>query len=370
MTLPDRCEVAIIGGGPAGSALAALLARAGGKPVLLEKDRFPRAKVCGEFLSMEAQGLLRRIGCLEGIQGRFPAVIERARFSSPSGRTVEFPLGAGAMGLTRFALDELLFRHAQTSGADAFEDVEVLKIVPDADGTTLTLSKGRALRADLVIAAGGRRLAPAAATSSPLFVGFKRRHRVAPGSDAADLDGCVEIYLFKGGYCGVNSVEAGAVNVCLLADERWLVSLSSPKWDAVAAEMSRLNVPLGRRLRALRPDSDPLAVARISLSAPGPVAGPLLRLGDAAGMIAPLCGDGQAMALDSALLLAELMAKVERTALPEAWAAAWHRRYSARLRLGRGLQRLLLQPHAAEGVLAACGLLPAVPRWLLALTRG
>jgi flavin-dependent dehydrogenase len=203
-----------------------------------------------------------------------------------------------------------------------------------------------------------------------LFVGLKRRHRFASGADAAELEGFVDIYLFKGGYCGINPVEDGAVNVCLLVDERWLACLPSPKWDAVAAEISRLNPNLGRRLRALRPDDAPLAVARISLTAPGPVSGPLLRLGDAAGMIAPLCGDGQAMALDSAILLAELMAKVERTALPEAWAAAWRRRYSARLRLGRGLQRLLLQPHAAEGVLAACGLLPAVPRWLLALTRG
>ncbi len=362
--------MAIIGGGPAGSALAALLARAGGTPVLLEKDRFPRAKVCGEFLSMEAQGLLRRIGCLEDIQKRAPAPIERARFFSPSGRRVELSLGPGALGLSRFSLDELLFRHAQNSGALAMEDVEVLKIVPDADGTTLVLSKARALRAALVIAAGGRRLAPPAAKSAPLFVGLKRRHRFAPGAEAADLDGCVEIHLFNGGYCGVNTVEDGAVNVCLLAGERWLASRPSPRWDSLAAEMGRLSPSLGRRLRSLSPDGNPLAAARISLDAAGAASGPLLRVGDAAGMIAPLCGDGQAMALDSAILLADLMSRTDRIALPSAWAAAWRRRYSSRLRVGRALQSLLLKPPAAETALAACALWPALPRLLLAATRG
>ena len=370
MTLPERCDVAIVGGGPAGSALAALLARAGGRPVLLEKDRFPRAKVCGEFLSMEAQGLLRRIGCLEAVQERAPAVIEHARFFSPSGQRVEFALGAGSLGLSRFALDETLFRHAQDSGATALEDAEVLKIVPDVGGTTLILSKGRALRAELVIAAGGRRLVPAAAKSAPLFVGYKRRHRFVSSADAADLDGCVEIYLFKDGYCGVNGVEDGAVNVCLLADDSWLASLPSPKWEAVAVEMGRLNPSLGKRLLSLRPDGDPLAVARISLSAPGPVSGSLLRVGDAAGMIAPLCGDGQAMALDSAILLAELMATTERADLPAAWTVAWQRRYRFRLRVGRGLQGLLLKPRASEAALAACALWPALPRFLLTATRG
>lgn len=376
MNLPERCAVAIVGGGPAGSALAALLAREGGTPVLLEKCFFPRAKVCGEFLSMEAQGLLRRIGCLDAVLERAPAILERARIFSPSGRRVDFTLGAGALGISRFALDEILFRHARACGAAAFEGVEVLKIESVPDGQRLTgdrrLPGGTSarfeLRADRVILAGGRTFAPPAEKGGPLFVGCKRRYRFLPKAGTA-LRGCVEIHLFDGGYCGLSEVEDEGANVCLLAEGVWFRALPSPKWDAVCSEMSRLSPSLGDRLSSLRADGEPLAVARISLGTPNPAPSPHLRIGDAAGMIAPLCGDGQSMALESAILLSELMGHASAAALPAAWAAVWRRRFSSRLVLGRVLQRLLLQPHAAEAAAAVFGRWPFLARPLLAATR-
>lgn len=379
MNIPKRCSTAIIGGGPAGSALAALLAQSGQAPVLLEKDRFPRDKLCGEFLSMEAQGLLSRIGCLNALRSCAPAVLRCARFFSPSGRKVEFGLGAQALGLSRRALDERLFRHAQERGAAAFEGVRVIKIEPAAEGAVLLWTRRRAdgkvergeLRADLAIIASGRSFVATPRRPASLSVGLKRRHRFAPGADSsAGLRGCVEVHFFDGGYCGVNEVENESVNVCVLADQRWLASLPSPRWDALAVEMSRKSPSLAARLSSLRADAEPLAVARVALAAPGPVAGSLLRLGDAAGMIAPLCGDGQAMALESALLLSELMLKTPRAALASAWAAQWDRRFSPRLRLGAWISLALARPTIAEVAAAALGRWPALALPLLDGTRG
>jgi len=380
--MPERCSVAIVGGGPAGSALAALLARAGRRPVLLERDRFPRQKLCGEFLSMESQELLRRIGCLDAVRALKPSVITGARFFSPSGRTVEIGLGADALGLGRLALDEALFRHAERSGAIAFEGATVARMDEDADGVLLEIERSlpdgtrgkRLLRADRVVAAYGRR----SGLDRPLdrdflrrrspFVGYKRRHAFLPGADAvaAELRGKVEIHLFDGGYCGVSVVDGGAVNICLLAEERVFAAAGR----APLTRLARLSPSLRGRLEALSANGDPLAAARLTFTAKEPSSGSILFIGDAAAMIAPLCGDGQAMALESAVLLAELMARGDGADLPRLWDDLWRSRFAARLRIGHWLQTLLLRPAAAEAAVRVFGAWPALAAPLLTRTRG
>lgn len=386
MNLPERCPVAIVGGGPAGSALAALLARAGRRPVLLERDRFPRQKLCGEFLSMEAQGLLERIGCLDAVRARCPASITGARFFSPSGRGVEIDLGAEALGLGRAALDETLFRHAEQSGALAFEGAAVTRMDEDSGGIRLEIERllpdgtcaKSILRADRVVAAYGRR----SGLDRPLdrdflrrrspYVGYKRRHALLPGTDpiAAELNGKVEIHLFDGGYCGVNVVEGGAVNVCFLAEERVLGTADASLRRDPSALLARFSPSLRGRIEALRPDAEPLAVAQLIFTAKETSSGSIIFIGDAAGMIAPLCGDGQAMALESAVLLAELMARGDGDALPRLWDDLWRRRFASRLRVGRWLQALLMRPMAAETVIRVLKRWPVLASPLLARTRG
>jgi len=370
VNLPERCSTAIVGGGPAGSACAALLARAGRRPVLLERDRFPRQKLCGEFLSMEVQSLLKRIGCLDAVRALGPAAITSARFVSPSGRSVEIDLGAEAMGLGRAALDETLFRHAERSGASAFEGARVTRMNEDSGGVRLeierTLPDGtrekRRLLADRVVAASGRSLL----RHSP-FVGYKRHHAFLPGAEsiAAELRGTVEIHLFDGGYCGVNAVDGGAVNVCLLARSRVLKNLHRDP----AGLLGGLSPSLRGRMEALRPDGKPLAVAQLGFTAKATSSGSVFFIGDAAGMIAPLCGDGQAMALESAVLLAELMIAGDGD-LAGRWDDAWRRRFSSRLRVGRRLQALLIRPAASELTLRALTLWPKLAASLLSRTRG
>lgn len=374
MSLPARCDVAVLGGGPAGSALAALLARAGRRPVLLERDRFPRRKVCGEFLSMEAQGLLARIGCAESVRALGPAVIERSRFYTASGHAAEFPLGAAAWGLSRWALDPALFRHAQSCGALAFEGANVAGAAVQDGSTRLEVDLGQpgarprrvVLEAGLVVDARGR--PPAPAGDGPFFIGYKRHHRPKPGHSLEDvLRGAVEVHLFPGGYCGLNAVEGGAVNVCLLARSDWLAALESPQWDGVVEAMSSRSPSLRRRLEALVPEGPPSAVARVRI--PAPETPRSLALGDAAGMIAPLCGDGQAMALESALLLSDLMGRTEAPRLAGEWSRAWSRRFAARIRVGRALQSLLLRPWGAELAVGLVNLYPPAARRLLQATR-
>jgi len=386
--MSDRCDVAVIGGGIAGSALAALLARSGREVMLLEKDVFPRHKLCGEFLSPESQLLLERIGCLREVLALGPARITHGRFFSPSGRDALFGLGGEALGLSRWALDEALFRHAGRSGASAREGAKVLR-VEEAGGVRrlgVEWKGGRrtTVEARLVVAAYGRRSAldvpfSRAFLQEPApYLGLKRHHRPADTEEGrrrfSELEGRVEIHLFDGGYCGLSHVEGGRVNVCVLLEKELLKSLAAPRWDDVSAAMRERSASLRERLAALTPDEEGFhAAAGLGFSPKETSRGSVIFIGDAAGMIAPLCGDGQAMALESAVMLAELMGALparlgdeDIAALGRRWDEAWRDRFDERLRRGRLLQSALLWAPAGE---AAVRLISGLPRLGEALVR-
>ncbi|HBL17663.1 MAG TPA: hypothetical protein DD417_13175 [Elusimicrobia bacterium] len=386
------CEIALIGGGVAGSALAALLARSGRDVLLLEKDRFPRHKLCGEFLSAESQHLLRRVGCLEDVLALGPERITQGRFVSPSGRDVVFDLDGTALGLSRWSLDETLFGHARGCGASAHQGARVLRLEAIRGGSRLGVEweDGRrtAVEARLVVAAYGRR-SPLDAQLSRAFLdepagalGLKRHHRPADTEAGrrllGELEGRVEIHLFEGGYCGLSRVEGGLVNVCLLLEDSLLRSLAAPRWDEVRGAMRERSESLRERLPALVAAEEGFhAVAGLGFSPKETSRGGVLFIGDAAGMIAPLCGDGQAMALESAVRLAESIGKLparmndeDLAALGRGWDEDWKKLFSKRLRLGRILQASLLRAPAAEAAVRLISGFPRLGRALVRATRG
>ncbi len=205
--------VEIIGAGPAGSA-AALAARQEGADVrLIEKSRFPRHKVCGEYLSPEAVPVLRSLGAWDSFLAARPAVIRRLilHFGSSEKRC---NLAEPAYGLSRYSLDQLLFNSAIESGAQ-----HLLEPSEPFSGAT-------------VLAHGRKNLS---ARGDRLF-GFKAHFAGAP-SDA------IELFFFNGCYVGVNAVEGGITNVCGLGPEDFLRRFDFDI-DAVAASSEALAVRL------------------------------------------------------------------------------------------------------------------------------
>jgi flavin-dependent dehydrogenase len=397
---PDaRYDALVIGAGPAGSALGALLARAGMRVALCEREPAPRDKLCGEFLSGESRALLGELGCLDELEALRPAPIRAFRFTAPSGAELRGRLPSEALGVSRRALDEVLLRAAARAGASVMRGIEVREVAPQAARADEPLEFRVALQrrgsaaseraaAGLVIAAHGRRarldrtLGRSFVRGAHSQLAFKRHHRPREGAAGrralASLDGVVEVHAFEGGYCGMSRVEGGRVNVCTLVDEPFLGALPSPRWDDLREGLCDASARLAQRLEALEPSEPGVhAVARIPLSAKERSARSILFVGDSAGMIAPFCGDGQAMALRSAQLLAELIARaphpitgLDAGALAQHWERRWRREFGLRVRLGRWLQPLLMHGGAADAALRIASLAPPLARWLARSTRG
>ncbi len=382
MSLADRFDFAVIGGGLAGSATAIHLRRAGARVCLVDKMPVPRDKLCGEFLSPESRDALEGLGLLSAVASAGAPSIERARFAGPSGATAAFSLPGAGLGLSRRALDALLWRRAEAEGATTLT-AEVHGFESGDETTTVHLNGGGQLHAQTIVAAHGRHrrvdrsIDPAAAPPTKAYAAFKRHHRARDPQLDRTLEGHVEIHVFSGGYCGMSHVEDGVMNVCCLLRTSWLKTQQDRSWTSIANAMADAHPVLADRLSRLAPlpDRETLSVAAIDLGRMQPLGGPeggrpVFRVGDAAAVIPPLVGDGQAMALEGARHLAHILVENRR---PEDAARAWHRTFrrtfTTRMRIAGGLQAILWRPGLAEGLVRTSALFPAIPETLARWTR-
>jgi len=326
-------DLAVIGGGPAGAAAAFTASRRGLRVALLDRAAFPRDKVCGEFLSSEALPLLRQMA--PELLASAP-VIATAAFVSPRGRRAEFPLPAPARGVSRLALDAALWQAAGAAGAELLDRTLVTSVTPDSSGFRLTLAAGASLAARALIVAAGRwwRLpgldaaAPPPTSHSP-WVGVKARFCGLPLSPA------VEMYPFRGGYCGLAPVENGWANACCLIHRRHAGGLVASRDFAAWIATASRSRPLADRLRGGEQATATVVTAPVAMGPRAAAHAGALLVGDASGFIDPFTGDGMARALLSGQLAANTVADGTPAAYPAALARAAHPafRASAALRL-------------------------------------
>ncbi len=368
-------DVIIIGGGLAGSAAAIGLARRGHRVLLLERRARPAPKLCGEFLSTEVAALLGRLGVLGAAHAAGAHPIRRAVVTAPGGAAYRSRLPGTALGVSRLRLDALLFEEARAAGAEARYGAAARAVEGTLHDGFEVRTGGAAFRGRLVLGAYGKRslldrkLERAFLSEDSPQVAFKAHYA------GLRMPGVIELHAFPGGYCGLSRVEEGRVNVCWIARAEQLKAAGGRPEDMIEQSLAR-NPALLTRLWGREPVSDSfLAIAQVSLAPKGAVVRDVLMLGDAAGMIAPLCGDGMAMALHSAelavplvsvFLEGEMSAGNLRAAYPQRWKSAFARR----LRLGRWIHRASVRPGVAEAVVQACRWAPGLGGWLIRNTRG
>jgi len=359
-------DLIVIGGGPAGASASIVAARSGARVLMLERGKFPRHKVCGEFVSAESLGLLRSLASpgYENLLRDAPLISQARIFLD--GRIVRAPVNPPAASIPRFDLDEALWGSAKEAGVNTRLEVAALSISgegPFCISTSAGEFEGRA-----VINATGRwsNLTSRSENSGRAgkWLGVKG-HFAEPHAQAS-----VDLYFFDGGYCGVQPVALQGlqttINVCAMARADKATTLS---------EVFDLHPALRERSRSWRPVTNPVSTSPLIFREPHPTTGNVLMVGDAAGFVDPFVGDGISLALRSGALAASNLAPYFAGAVPlrqaiGEYCAAYEQSLLPVFRNSSWLRRTLRLPRMARlPILSVLEKSPAITRQLVRGTR-
>ena len=348
-------SVLIAGGGVAGATAACLL---GPDCTLVEREAAPHDKICGEFLSGEAAAYLRRVGVDPLALGAVP--VDRVRLVHAEA-VAEAALPFPALGLSRRVLDAALLARAEQCGASVLRGCSVRL----QDGVPVVAGHGRFPGHDLFLATGKhdlRGLQRQPKRSPENLVGLKMYLRLDL-AQAAAMAGAVEVILFEGGYGGLQSVEGGGVNLCLLLEQPAFVA-AGETWAGVQAMLQSQSPHLRTRLSGAVPLLErPLAIFRVPYGYVHRDAGDgVFRLGDQMAVIPSFSGDGVSMAMHSAF---------RAVAARRDGAAAYHRRVRRDVsgQVGRAWTIYRAGRAAPAALLRGAKLWPGAIAWAARLTR-
>jgi menaquinone-9 beta-reductase len=394
----ERYDVLIAGGGPAGASAAIHLALRGARVLVVEQKKFPRAKLCGEFISPECFGHFEKLGVSQRMIQAGGARLTETVFYSERGSRVGVPSlwfnpeQDGALGLSRAEMDTRLLERAREAGASVMEETQANGLILEQGivrGVRLRQRGGGELSAHshLTIDATGRGSALArhvkADDAVPSGRSGLRKKRAPLVAFKAHLLGAgvqpghCEIYFYRGGYGGLSSVENGLSNLCFIARAKDVRACRSEPLR-VMHEVVCANERARRTLSEAHAASPWLSVALEGFGrrAIAPARG-LLTIGDAASFIDPFTGSGMLMALESgeiaAHLIASRLAQLRRGEgfhqLAEDYGALYNSRFSARLRVCSLLRRAAFVPGLAAAIIRLFGASEPLRRRLARATR-
>jgi flavin-dependent dehydrogenase len=335
-------SIIIIGGGISGLITSIQLAKAGISCTIVEKKNYPFHRVCGEYISNETIPFLKSLDIFPTVFN--PPSIRRFQLSAVSGKNAILPLDLGGFGISRYTFDNFLYEKARSLGVEFYLKEEVEDVFFE-DGKFRIDTSTKKLDADIVISAFGKRSKidlrmnrEFTKKRSP-YVGIKYHIKT---DHPADL---IALHNFAGGYCGISNVENGVTNLC------YLTKRDNVKRFKNIREMEENTLFRNPFLKTVFKNSEflfekPETINEISFETKLPVENHIFMVGDAAGMITPLCGNGMAMAMHSSKILCDLLIKSLTTQnfsleiLEQNYAAAWSKLFKNRLRFGRQVQKL------------------------------
>jgi flavin-dependent dehydrogenase len=367
-----KVPILILGGGLAGLTAAIHLSKLGHSVTIIEKNGYPKHKVCGEYISNEVVNYFSWLG-LDPILAKSQP-ISQFRLEVDKANFCEVRLPLGGFGISRYLLDDLLYQKAKSQNCSFIH--ETVEDVSFSNTTfKVVLSSGLEIETPIAIGSFGKR--------STIDVNLKRNfiqkksHWMAikshfKGQFSNDLVG---LYPFDGGYCGVSKVENNLINICYIVQTKVFKKYKNiPDF-----ELHTLIKNDG--LKAILQNSKsvfktPLTISQISFDDKKAVENHVLMIGDAAGLIHPLCGNGMAMAVHSAKIASELVhnALQETIFLREKleinYQNKWNETFKNRLKMGRNLSSLLLNPYLTKITMKMVARFPALFKYIIKKTHG
>ncbi|WP_373493628.1 NAD(P)/FAD-dependent oxidoreductase [Aquiflexum sp.] len=333
-------NIIIIGGGLAGLIAAHQLSKNGKEVLLIEKKTYPFHRVCGEYISNEVKEFLNKEELYPDEIG--PSQITKFLLTSIKGNEAKMALDLGGFGISRYAYDYFLYQKAEAIGVKFLlqSQVEEVEYESNENKFVLKINKGNSFTADHVIGAFGKRSKVDKSMNRSFmqqrsqFIGVKYHIKT-------DFDPqTIALHNFEGGYCGIIQVENGISNLCYLGSKEQLRHYGN------IPEMEKAVLQKNPHLKNLFQNSEfifekPEVINEINFSPKKPVENRILMVGDAAGLITPLCGNGMAIAIHTGKLAADaILQNKDRTSIEKQYTSQWGHLFKNRLWIGRKVQWL------------------------------
>lgn len=376
MSSKDQYDVAIIGGGLAGLGLAIQCAENGYAVILFEKEEYPFHKVCGEYISLESWDFLQRLG-LQLDQLNLP-LIKTLQLSNAYGKLYKFNLPLGGFGISRYFLDNALYKIALAKGVEVCTRTKVNEVTFKDNSFTVKTSQQNILSK---IAAGcfGKRSNLDIKWNRPFvqqksntlnnYIGIKYHIRYQHDPSR------ISLHNFYNGYCGISKIEDDKSCLCYLTTAQNLKACNNS-----IEELQKKVLYKNPRLKEILENAEfiyqqPLAISHISFSKKSQVEDHVLLLGDAAGMISPLCGNGMSMAMHASKIAfgniqKYLEKKILRGEMEKKFTCEWQKAFSRRLWMGRAVQRFFGGDQATSLFIKTMHSVPFLSKRVIASTHG
>jgi menaquinone-9 beta-reductase len=369
-------DTAIIGGGLAGLSLSILLAKQKHSVLLIEKETYPFHKVCGEYISLESWDFLsKEIGV--PLHDLNLPIIKKLMVTAPNGNTLHSNLDLGGFGISRYTLDNILQQIAKQHGVTTLEACKAENIILENDIFTITTNKGN-FTSKLCCGSWGKRSNVdikwkrcfTTKTSDKLnnFIGVKYHVKTDFPNDV------IALHNFKDGYCGISQIEDGKHCICYLTKASNLKKAGSI--EKMEAEILAENPYLKKLFATATKLYDaPVTISQISFSKKNCVENNVLMLGDAGGMITPLCGNGMSIAMHTAKITAGivndyLQNKITRAALENNYTKNWNKNFATRIKIGKAVQYLFGRKATTNIFIAIMKMSKGLTNMLIKSTHG
>ncbi len=372
MKITTTFDVIIVGGGLAGLTSAIHLSTRKKRVLLIEKNEYPKHKVCGEYISNEVLPYLNSLGINPINEGA--KQITKVQISTTKSNLIKGELPLGGFGMSRYFLDNLLVKKARLNGVQILKDT-VDSIHFKKDSFTITTKSSGVFQSKITIGAFGKR--------SSLDQKMKRKFiqkkspylAVKIHVKGVFPENLVALHNFKGGYCGVSKVENNAINVCYITEYR------SFKKHKNITDFQEQVVFKNKHLRKIFKESSPvfekpLTISQVSFQTKNPVEDHIIMCGDTAGMIHPLCGNGMGMAISSARLasvriLQFLNGEIKtREGLEKQYLRDWNKEFKIRLKTGHFIAWLFRNQTISQIAYSILKRIPSLLPKMIKFTHG
>lgn len=365
-------NVLIVGGGLAGLSAAIHLSKNDIHVLLIEKNSYPKHKVCGEYISNEVLPYLQYLGV--DVFNLGAQKIDTFQLSTPKNKLISAKLPLGGFGISRYVLDEAMANKAKLQGVtilqDSVTDIQFIK-----DNFLITTKETGVYKSKLVIGAYGKR-ATLDVTLSRDFIKNKSPYLAVKIHVKGDFpNNKVALHNFEGGYCGVSKVENNTINLCYITNFTGFKKYKDI--NDFQKEVVFKNTYLKTIFESTTPVFEaPLTISQISFSQKNPVENHIIMCGDTAGMIHPLCGNGMGMAIRSAqmasdLIIDYLQGKIKtRLELEKRYQKLWNKAFRTRLKVGHLVAKLFNKKQLAEVSIKVLKWFPALLPKIIKQTHG